>query len=108
MKFVTHRFLAASALFFAIPVTTFAQQSAAPITRAQVRAELVELERAGYQPSVSDVDYPKNLLAAEARVLEQQAKDPAFNSGFGSSTSGSTGAGESKPIPGLRSAYFGQ
>jgi Domain of unknown function (DUF4148) len=40
----------ASAL--AVPAVSFAQQSNGPVTRAQVRAELVQLEKAGWSPAM--------------------------------------------------------
>lgn len=43
-------------------------QSNDGVTRAQVKAQLVQLERAGYNPGLNDPSYPNNLLAAEARV----------------------------------------
>ncbi|KVG72377.1 purine-nucleoside phosphorylase [Burkholderia ubonensis] len=43
----------------------FAQST---VTRAQVRNELVQLERAGYKPSVASPHYPDDILAAQARV----------------------------------------
>ena len=45
MKSLIHAAVAASL----VPAMTFAQQSSG-VTRAQVRAELIELEQAGYQP----------------------------------------------------------
>ncbi|MGF6981382.1 hypothetical protein QFZ99_000858 [Paraburkholderia atlantica] len=61
------------ALLASSPVASFAQTDA-PVTRAQVRAELVKLERAGYNPIPDDVDYPSRLQKAEARL---QAEEPA-------------------------------
>ena len=66
--------IAASVL--GIPAAAFAQQANAPITRAQVRAELLELEQAGYNPGGSDWNYPNDLQAAEQRI---QAKHLAQN-----------------------------
>jgi hypothetical protein len=60
----------ASAL--AAPAVSFAQQSNAPVTRAQVQGELVQLEKAGYQPSrANNLYYPADIQAAEARVAAQ-------------------------------------
>lgn len=71
------------------PLAAFAQSNQ-PVTRAQVRAELVQLEKAGYNPATSnDYDYPANIQAAEARVAAQNAQ----TSGYGSSTNGSSQAG---------------
>ncbi|KVQ18178.1 DUF4148 domain-containing protein [Burkholderia cepacia] len=47
-------------------------QSAAPLTRAQVRDELMRLETAGYDPAKGDDgEYPADIQAAQARLAEQ-------------------------------------
>ncbi|TCW79519.1 DUF4148 domain-containing protein [Burkholderia sp. SRS-46] len=52
----------------------WAQQSPAPLTRAQVLEELYQLEAAGYDPSAGDEgSYPADIQAAQARVAAQQA-----------------------------------
>jgi hypothetical protein len=51
-----------------IPAVAFAQQPNASLTRAEVRAELVQLEKAGYQPSHVSPYYPADIEAAVARV----------------------------------------
>jgi hypothetical protein len=85
----------AAASLLAIPVASFAQTNA-PVTRAQVRAELVQLEKQGYQPSRNDPYYPSDIQAAEARVAA--SKDTSYASGYGPDTSGSSNAGiSSKP-----------
>ncbi|MGA3247445.1 MAG: DUF4148 domain-containing protein [Paraburkholderia sp.] len=43
----------------------------AGLTRAQVRAELVALENAGYDRRGDHANYPTNIQAAEARVAAQ-------------------------------------
>lgn len=53
------------------PVASFAQ-SAQPASRAQVDAELVRLEQAGYNPH-DWVHYPENIRAAEAKVAAEDA-----------------------------------
>ena len=69
------------------PVASFAQSNQ-PLTRAEVRAQLVQLEKAGYNPATANVDdYPANIQAAEARVAAQNG------SGYGSATNGSSQAG---------------
>ena len=50
----------AIAVTLAVPALSFAQQSDAPLSRAQVRAELAQLEQGGYNPNVNDVGYPSN------------------------------------------------
>lgn len=77
------------AALVAAPVVSFAQQSNQPLTRAQVRAELVQLERAGYRPEVNDRYYPQDIQAAEARVAEQNG-----TSGYGPGAAGSSQSGE--------------
>ncbi|WP_396332859.1 DUF4148 domain-containing protein [Burkholderia anthina] len=48
-------------------------QSSAPLTRAQVREELIRLEAAGYDPSKGDDgEYPADIQAAQARVAAQE------------------------------------
>lgn len=75
----------------AIPAMSFAQ-SAQPLTRAQVRAELVELEQAGYTPMADDVNYPQDLQAAERRV-EALHLAKGDTSGYGAPATGTTAAG---------------
>jgi hypothetical protein len=76
------------AALIAAPLAAFAQNNQ-PVTRAQVRAELVQLEKAGYNPATSDnATYPVQLQAAEARVSAQQS-----NSGYGSAANGSSQSG---------------
>ena len=56
-----------------VPVVSFGQSSQ-PLTRAQVKAQLVELENAGYSPN-DYVDYPENIQAAEAKVAAKHAAE---------------------------------
>lgn len=70
----------------AAPVAVFAQSNQ-PLTRAQVREELIQIEKAGYNPASSNpYEYPANIQAAEARVAAQ-------NSAVGGVTSGSSQEG---------------
>lgn len=68
--------LAAIALIISALVTpalSFAQSSTG-LTRAQVVAELVRLEQAGYDPSTGEEsNYPASIQAAEARVAAEDA-----------------------------------
>ena len=64
----------AVAVALVAPPTSFAQSNA-PKTRAEVRADLVQLERAGYNPGANnEATYPAQIQAAEARVSEQNEK----------------------------------
>ena len=54
---------------FAIPAISFAQSEQPTKSRAEVRNELIQVEKAGYKPSMArSTHYPENLQAAEARV----------------------------------------
>jgi Domain of unknown function (DUF4148) len=78
----------ASAL--AAPTFAFAQQSNGPVTRAEVKAQLVQLEKAGYNPGGDEIDYPNDIQAAEARVAVQNG---AVATSYGSSSNGTSVAG---------------
>jgi hypothetical protein len=80
----------ALAAIVAAPVVSFAQQSNQPLTRAQVRAELVQLEQAGYRPEVNDRYYPQDIQAAEARVAEQRGQA----TGYGPAVGGASQSGD--------------
>ncbi|MGF6723996.1 FlaG/FlaF family flagellin (archaellin) [Paraburkholderia sp. GAS41] len=84
----------ALAVVLAAPVVSFAQTNQ-PLTRAQVRSELIQLEKAGYNPATADdYDYPANIQAAEARVAAQNASAQADTTGYGSSANGSAQTGQ--------------
>ncbi len=86
MKSLIQTVIVAAAL--AAPVAVFAQSNA-PVTRAQVRAELVQLEKAGYHPGDGDnTTYPAGIQAAEARVAAQHG-----TTDFGGVATGSSDAG---------------
>jgi hypothetical protein len=81
---------AAAVAALTLPVLSFAQSND-HLTRAQVRAELVQLERAGYHVGDGDnTQYPMNIQAAEAKVSAQNAAAAAAVGGTpaGSSTAG--------------------
>ncbi|ASW01063.1 DUF4148 domain-containing protein [Paraburkholderia aromaticivorans] len=80
--------LAASAAVFA--------QSNSGITRAQVRAELVQLEQAGYHVGDGDqAHYPDAIQAAEARIAMRNSAA----SGYGGSVAGSSQHGSPAVSP---------
>lgn len=111
---------AVAATVLAVPVASFAQQSNGPVTRAQVRAELAELERAGYNPN-DWIHYPENIQAAEARVAAEHAarngagaklQPVSATTSVGTSTSGSSRFGgaaavDGRPAGGPGSVFFG-
>jgi hypothetical protein len=63
-----------------------------PVTRAEVRAELVQLQRAGYKPVSDQATYPADIQAAEARV---DARQPGATA-YGGATEGASSAGHAQ------------
>ncbi|HHX4058747.1 MAG: DUF4148 domain-containing protein [Burkholderia contaminans] len=59
------------------PIVAFAQTTDHAVTRADVRADLVRVEKAGYRPISNDPNYPEDIQAAEAKVAVQQAQSAA-------------------------------
>jgi hypothetical protein len=108
----------AIAAILATPVASFAQAADTnqqPLTRAEVKQQLIQVEQAGYNPAVSnDVNYPADIQAAERRVQEQNPpvaqNNVADTTGYGPSTSGSSASGTMQmPQPSAPSQriYFG-
>jgi len=89
MKSFTRMVLIAAV--FAAPVASFAQSSQ-PVSRAQVRADLAQLEKAGYDPH-DWIHYPENIQAAEAKVAAQNAAAQAPVSGYGGAVDGTSRSG---------------
>ncbi|MFD1557520.1 DUF4148 domain-containing protein [Paraburkholderia silviterrae] len=73
------------------PIAALAQQNG-PVTRAQVVAELVKLENAGYDPhATNDPHHPGNLMTAEARITATNAQSGVSRDGRpGTAIAGST------------------
>lgn len=89
---------------FATPA--FAQsQGDSGLTRAQVKAQLAEMEQAGYSPNSDHATYPEMTQAAVQRVAANDSASPAY----GTSTTGSSAVGSRTPsAQPARSTYFGQ
>ncbi|KAB0686109.1 DUF4148 domain-containing protein [Burkholderia territorii] len=59
-----------------VPVVSFAQSQPSTMTRAEVRKELVQIQKAGYKPSMArNTQYPENLQAAQARVAAMNVQN---------------------------------
>lgn len=103
MKLVQSLVVAALALS---AVSSFAQSDAS-VSRAQVRAELVQLEKAGYRPGDGDqATYPAQIQAAEALVAGQNGAAI----GYGGVSGESSASGASfKPAANIstKSIYIG-
>ncbi|WP_233862733.1 DUF4148 domain-containing protein [Paraburkholderia adhaesiva] len=86
MKSLIQAVAVAAALI--VPVASYAQANS-PITRAQVRAELEQLEKVGYHVGDGgDAHYPDAIQAAEARVAAANG-----NTGYGGVANGTSQAG---------------
>ena len=97
MKALTCILIAAGTL--ASPGISFAQ-SAAPLTRAEVRADLIRVEQAGYNPSIgTDENYPADIQAAEARVGAQDNLHMANDAVGGTTMTGTSSTGSHLHLP---------
>ena len=105
MKSFVFTTVAASTL--AMSVAAFSQTDSTA-TRAQVRAELMQLEQAGYDPAKGEnPNYPADIQAAEARVSAANS-----TTGYGGTASVSSSSGSratTHPASGdeMRQIYFG-
>jgi len=90
-----------TASVFAAPVVALAQSNG-PLTRAQVRDEIVQLEKAGFNPANANTEnFPTNIQATGAGAAGQ-------DSGYGSDSNGSSQAGRTISSPGTKPVFFGQ
>lgn len=88
----------------AAPALSFAQNvdvQQTPKTRAEVRAELIQVEQAGYNPALSDdTTYPADIQAAEARVQQEHGiaqTQGVADTGYGAGSSGTSQSGPVSP-----------
>jgi hypothetical protein len=84
----------AVAAVLATPAVSFAQSNDGPVTRAQVRAELAQVQKAERSQSLwdtGDAHYPDGQLHAEQQVVAQNGAAQA--SGYGSATNGTSQSG---------------
>ncbi|CAH2812601.1 MAG: hypothetical protein CBARDMAM_7160 [uncultured Caballeronia sp.] len=101
MKLVQSLIIAA---VVAIPAVSFAQSNES-LTSADVRAQLIQLKMADYNPAGDQTQYPQNIQAAQARV---DAANGVSATSYGSSTSGTAAAGSRatrSDVIGLGSIY---
>ncbi|MDR5752274.1 MULTISPECIES: DUF4148 domain-containing protein [unclassified Caballeronia] len=89
MKLIQSLIVAAAV---AVPALSFAQSNHA-LTRADVRAQLVELQKAGYNPASDQTQYPRNIEAAEARLnAEKGVADASYGGSIGGTSVSGAGA----------------
>jgi Domain of unknown function (DUF4148) len=74
----------------AAPTIAFAQ-AAASLTRAEVKAQLIQLEQAGYKPTSGRNTYPRELQAAETRVSAKSENETDVS--YGASSEGTSASG---------------
>jgi hypothetical protein len=82
----------------AVPALALAGQPSTGMTRAQVRAQLVQMEQAGYNPARRDNYYPRSIQQAEARIKSSESPTRADTSGYGATRQ--TGSASGSPIQG--------
>jgi len=87
-----------AAAVLAGPTLSFAQVSNAPVTRAEVKADLVQVEQAGYSPARNDLNYPADIQAAEARVHTPSTADTSYGG-----VPNGTAFGSNAPVAALQS-----
>lgn len=88
------------------PVLSFAQ-STGPVTRAEVRADLIRVEQAGYNPAHShDVDYPADIQAAEAKIAAQSDQQLTMQAVGGVAQNGASESGMARHTA-MRSSCVG-
>ncbi|MFM0480598.1 DUF4148 domain-containing protein [Paraburkholderia strydomiana] len=91
----------------ATPLSSFAQQSNGPVSRAQVRAEVVQLEKAGYNPAQRDeARYPADIQAAEARVAAGNSSAQANAQGVGGVPGGAAQSGQRTSVATRKNTLF--
>jgi hypothetical protein len=91
MKTLARLVLAIGAI--AGPVVSFAQ-STEPITRAQVYADLVRIEEAGYHVGDGDnTTYPAQIQLAESKIAARDNQQAANNAVGGTTINGTSAAG---------------
>jgi hypothetical protein len=96
-----------TAATFASPLATFAQTNA-PLTRAEVRADLVRIEQAAHSPSAGDnTNYPDDIQAAEAKIASSDSQRLTNDAIGGTTMSGTSSAGHAKAARSTASSCVG-
>ncbi|MBN3792930.1 DUF4148 domain-containing protein [Burkholderia sp. Ac-20353] len=76
-------------------VAAHAQTASHPLTRAEVRQELADMQAAGYRPGIiSSPDYPQNMQAIVKQVAQAHAA-----TGYGSNGNVATESGKPGQVP---------
>jgi hypothetical protein len=86
----------------ALPTVSFAQDASVSVTRADVQADLIRLEQAGYRPS--KLNYPADIQTAEAH-LNTQTVTALSNADVGGVSVGTSQMSAPTTIVGAHSIY---
>jgi hypothetical protein len=91
------------------PLVSFAQGANAPLTRDEVRQQLIQVEQAGYA-GADNVTYPAGIQAAEAKVAARQGQMQSVQADYGPVMSGASQSGQGRAVSndGMRPLYFGR
>jgi hypothetical protein len=96
MKSLVLSLLAASAL--TLPLASFAQAADDPVTRAQVRSELIQAEQQGTVPP-SKTKYPAGQDTAQNMTRQAKQQSGDSNTGYGPSAYGSNQSSTRSVLP---------
>ena len=98
MKTLVHTVCAVAVI--AVPIASLAQSDAG-LTRAQVQAEIAQLQQAGFNPAnANTVDFPANMQPSDASAAGQ-------SSGYGPATNGTSQMGRPASTTGIKPVFFG-
>lgn len=102
----TNLIAVAAVCALAAPLAALADTTGHP-TRAEVRAQLQQIESAGYQPARrDDATYPGDIQAAEARVARHDSPSDVRASGMGPSTGSQSQSGGRPASSHARAALY--
>jgi hypothetical protein len=90
MKYARATALLAALFAIGAPLASQAQTANEPVTRADVQADLVRVEQAGYDPHKVTAHYPADVQAVESKLNPQ---DGNVSSGYGPDTIGTAASG---------------
>jgi hypothetical protein len=90
MKHARATTLLAALFALGAPLASQAQTTNSPVTRAEVKADLVRVEQAGYDPHANKQNYPADIEAAENRMSPVNAD---AGSDYGPGAAGTTASG---------------
>src|ERR1700760_2045945 len=96
MNYARTTALLAALFALGAPLASQAQTTNSPVTRAEVNADLVRVEQAGYDPHSNKQNYPADIQAAENR-LHPAVNDNGSND-YGPGAAG-TGASGNRAMP---------